>query len=190
MFKRYPNCAIISDEIYEYINYTGKHESIAQFTELKDQVMVVNGMSKGFAMTGWRLGYLAGPKELVQACEKLQGQFTSGTSSITQRASIAALLGDMQPTLDMTKAFKARRDFLLNELKEIKGIKLNNPDGAFYLFPDVSWFFGKSDGVTTINNDEDLSMYLLYKANVSTVMGSAFGNPDCIRLSFATSMGN
>lgn len=188
VFKRYPNCAIISDEIYEYINYTGKHESIAQFTELKDQVMVVNGMSKGFAMTGWRLGYLAGPKELVQACEKLQGQFTSGTSSITQRASIAALLGDMQPTLDMTKAFKARRDFLLNELKEIKGIKLNNPDGAFYLFPDVSWFFGKSDGVTTINNDEDLSMYLLYKANVSTVMGSAFGNPDCIRLSFATSM--
>ncbi|MCB0696711.1 MAG: pyridoxal phosphate-dependent aminotransferase [Chitinophagaceae bacterium] len=188
IFKRFPNCAIISDEIYEYINYSGKHESIGQFEELKDRVIVVNGMSKGFAMTGWRLGYLAGPKELVQACEKLQGQFTSGANSITERAAITALLGDMQPTFEMTKAFKERRDFLYNELKDIKGMKLNCPQGAFYLFPDVSAFFGKSDGVTTISNDEDLSMYLLYKANVSTVMGSAFGNSDCIRLSFATSM--
>jgi len=188
VFRKYPNCAIISDEIYEYINYSGKHESIAQFEDLKDRVMVVNGMSKGFAMTGWRLGYLAGPKELVQACEKLQGQFTSGTSSITQRAAITALLGDMQPTHDMTKAFKTRRDFLYNALKDIQGIEVNNPQGAFYLFPDVSAFFGKTDGETTISNDEDMSMYLLHKANVSTVMGSAFGDKDCIRLSFATSM--
>ena len=188
VFKRFPNCAIISDEMYEYINYTGQHESIGQFTELKDRVIVVNGMSKGFAMTGWRLGYLAGPKDLVQACEKLQGQFTSGANSITQRAGIAALLGDMQPTWEMTKAFKARRDYVYNSLKNIQGIKLNNPQGAFYVFPDISYFFGKTDGETTIANDEDFSMYLLHKANVSTVMGSAFGNTDCIRLSFATSM--
>lgn len=188
VFKRFPNCAIISDEMYEYINYTGHHESIGQFTDLKDRVIVVNGMSKGFAMTGWRLGYLAGPKDLVQACEKLQGQFTSGANSITQRAGITALLGDMQPTWDMTKAFNARRDYVYNSLKNIQGIKLNNPQGAFYVFPDISSFYGKTDGETTINNDEDFSMYLLHKANVSTVMGSAFGNTDCIRLSFATSM--
>ena len=188
VFKRYPNCAIISDEIYEYINYTGNHESIAQFDELKDRVIIVNGMSKGFAMTGWRLGYLAGPKDLVQACEKLQGQFTSGANSITQRAAISALLGDMRPTREMTKAFRTRRDFMYNSLKAIPGVQLNNPDGAFYVFPDISSFFGKSDGETTIHNDEDFSMYLLHKAHVSTVMGSAFGNTNCVRMSFATSM--
>lgn len=188
VFKRYPDCVIISDEIYEYINYTGKHESIAQFTELQDRVAIVNGMSKGFAMTGWRLGYMAGPKDLVQACEKLQGQFTSGTSSITQRASIAALTEDMTPTHDMTKAFKERRDFIYNALSEMEGIKPNSPQGAFYVFPDISYYFGKTDGTTTITNDEDFSMYLLHKAHVSTVMGTAFGTPGCIRLSFATSM--
>ncbi len=188
VFKRYPDCAIISDEIYEYINYTGKHESIAQFTELRDRVVVVNGMSKGFAMTGWRLGYMAGPKDLVQACEKLQGQFTSGANSITQRAAITALLSDMGPTEEMAKAFRARRDFMYSALKEVPGMKLNNPQGAFYVFPDISSFFGKSDGETTINNDEDVSMYLLHKAHVSTVMGSAFGSGNCIRMSFATSM--
>ena len=188
VFKRYPNCAIISDEIYEYINYTGNHESIAQFDELKDRVIIVNGMSKGFAMTGWRLGYLVGPKDLVQACEKLQGQFTSGANSITQRAAISALLGDMGPTREMTKAFGTRRDFMYNSLKAIPGVQLNNPDGAFYVFPDISSFFGKSDGETTIHNDEDFSMYLLHKAHVSTVMGSAFGNTNCVRMSFATSM--
>ncbi|MBW7913967.1 MAG: pyridoxal phosphate-dependent aminotransferase [Taibaiella sp.] len=188
VFKRYPNCAIISDEIYEYINYSGHHESIAQFTELKDRVAIVNGMSKGFAMTGWRLGYMAGPKELVQACEKLQGQFTSGTNSITQRAAISALLDDMGPTQEMVKAFRTRRDFMYSTLKEIPGFRLNNPQGAFYVFPDISSFFGKSDGTTTINNDEDFSMYLLHNAHVSTVMGSAFGNDSCIRMSFATSM--
>lgn len=188
VFKRYPNCAIISDEIYEYINYSGHHESIAQFTELKDRVIIVNGMSKGFAMTGWRLGYMAGPKDVVQACEKLQGQFTSGTNSITQRAAISALLDDMGPTQEMVKAFRTRRDFMYSTLKEIPGFRLNNPQGAFYVFPDISSFFGKSDGETTINNDEDFSMYLLHKAHVSTVMGSAFGNNSCIRMSFATSM--
>lgn len=188
VFKRYPGCAIISDEIYEYINYSGKHESIAQFAELKDRVIIVNGMSKGFAMTGWRLGYLAGPKDLVQACEKLQGQFTSGANSITQRAAISALLGDMAPTQEMAKAFRLRRDYMYNALKDIPGFKLNNPQGAFYVFPDISSFFGKSDGETTIRNDEDFSMYLLHQAHVSTVMGTAFGNGNCVRMSFATSM--
>lgn len=188
VFKRYPNCAIISDEIYEYINYVGKHESIGQFTELKDRLIIVNGMSKGFAMTGWRLGYMVGPKDLVQACEKLQGQFTSGTNSITQRAAIAALLSDLEPTQKMTAAFKERRDFMYKSLSAIEGFRLNNPQGAFYVFPDISYFFGKTDGETVINNDEDFSMFLLHKAHVTTVMGSAFGNDVCIRMSFATSM--
>lgn len=188
VFKRFPDCAIISDEIYEYINYSGKHESIAQFTELRDRVIVVNGMSKGFAMTGWRLGYMVGPKELVQACEKLQGQFTSGTSSITQRAAITALTADLAPSIKMTEAFKQRRDFMYQSFSNIPGFRLNNPQGAFYVFPDVSSFFGKTDGETTISNDEDFSMYLLHKAHVATVMGSAFGNDKCIRMSFATSM--
>lgn len=188
VFKRHPHVAIISDEIYEYINYTGKHESIAQFPELRDRVVIINGMSKGFAMTGWRLGYMAGPKDLVQACEKLQGQFTSATSSVTQRASIAALTGDLTPTFNMTKSFRERRDFVIGELQKMPGIKINMPEGAFYAFPNISEFFGKSDGTTTINTDEDLSMYLLHKAHISSVNGAAFGNSNCIRLSFATSM--
>ncbi len=190
VFKKYPNIAIISDEIYEYINYTGKHESIAQFIELKDRVMVVNGFSKGFAMTGWRLGYMAAPKEMVRACEKLQGQFTSGTNSIAQRAAIAALNENLQPTYDMVAAFHKRRDFVITALREINGIQINEPKGAFYAFPDVRYFFGKTDGVTTIQNDDDLSMYLLNTAHVSTVCGSAFGSDHCIRISFATSMEN
>jgi aspartate aminotransferase len=188
VFKRHPHVGIISDEIYEYINYNGSHESIAQFTELKDRVVIVNGMSKGFAMTGWRLGYLAGPKDLVQACEKMQGQFTSGTNSITQRASIAALSGSLEETYQMRDAFRERRDFVIDALSRIEGIRINNPEGAFYAFPNISAFFGKSDGTTTINNDEDFSMYLLHKAHVSTVNGAAFGNANCIRISFATSM--
>jgi aspartate aminotransferase len=190
VFKRYPNCVIVSDEIYEYINYTGKHESIAQFHELRDRVLIINGMSKGFAMTGWRLGYMAGPKEVVQACEKLQGQFTSGTNSITQRAAITALTAGLEPTQEMVEAFRERRDFVIGELKSMPGIKINMPEGAFYAFPNISAFFGKTDGETTINNDEDFSMYLLHKANVTTVYGSAFGNSNCIRISFATSMQN
>jgi aspartate aminotransferase len=188
VFKRYPQVAIISDEIYEYINYRGKHESIAQFEELKDRVMVVNGMSKGFAMTGWRLGYMAGPKQLIQACEKLQGQFTSATSSITQRASIAAFQHDLEATYKMRDAFRERRDFVISTLGAMPGIKINNPEGAFYAFPNISSFFGKTDGEKVINNDDDFSMYLLHNAHVSTVNGGAFGEPDCIRISFATSM--
>lgn len=190
VFAKHPNITIISDEIYEYINYSGKHESIAQFAQLKDRVAVVNGMSKGFAMTGWRLGYLAGPQALVQACEKLQSQFTSGANSITQWASVAALTESLEPTMKMTRAFKERRDFVISALSAMEGLKVNIPEGAFYAFPDVSSFFGKTDGITTINTDEDMSMYLLHTANVSSVNGAAFGNDKCLRLSFATSMDN
>lgn len=188
VFNRYPDKVIVSDEIYEYINYTGKHESIAQFPELRNRVVVVNGMSKGFAMTGWRLGYIAAPREIVQACEKMQGQFTSGANSITQRASITALTSDLTPTYEMVKAFHARRDFVIGALSKMPGVVINNPEGAFYAFPNISSFFGKSDGNTVILNDEDFSMYLLHNAHVSTVNGSAFGNPECIRISFANSM--
>jgi aspartate aminotransferase len=190
VFKRHPRVCILSDEIYEYINYTGKHESIAQFEELKDRVIIVNGMSKGFAMTGWRLGYIAGPKQIVQACEKLQSQFTSGANSIAQRAGVAALSGDLGPTHEMTAAFRERRDYIIDALGQIEGIKINMPEGAFYAFPNVSTFFGKTDGTTVVKNDEDVSMYLLHVGHVSTVNGSAFGNPDCIRISFANSMEN
>jgi aspartate aminotransferase len=188
VFAKHPDVAIISDEIYEYINYAGKHESIAQFSELRDRVVIVNGMSKGFSMTGWRLGYLAGPKDLVQACDKLQGQFTSGANSITQKAAVVALNGDLTETYKMRDAFKQRRDYVIDALKNMPGIKINIPQGAFYAFPDVSSFYGKTDGSDIINNDEDFSMYLLHKANISTVNGAAFGNGNCIRISFATSM--
>lgn len=188
VFERHPQVMIISDEIYEYINYLGKHESIAQFPSMRNRVMVVNGFSKGFSMTGWRLGYLAGPKEIVQACEKLQGQFTSGANSIAQRAAITALMGDMTPTHLMTEAFRQRRDFVIGALKAIPGIKINNPEGAFYAFPDLSSFFGKSDGSMTVSNDEDMAMYLLHQGHVTTVMGSAFGASACVRISFATGM--
>ena len=190
VFKRHPQVVIISDEIYEYINYAGGHQSIAQFSELRDRIILVNGMSKGFAMTGWRLGYIAAPREIIQACEKLQGQFTSGANSITQKASIAALLGDQAPTAAMVKAFRERRDYVIAELKKMPGVKVNNPEGAFYAFLDVSSFFGKSYGDHTITNDDDVSMYLLHEGHVATVCGSAFGNVNCIRLSFATSMTN
>ncbi|PZF71438.1 pyridoxal phosphate-dependent aminotransferase [Taibaiella soli] len=190
VFERYPNILVISDEIYEYINFRGGHESIAQFPSMRNRTVVVNGFSKGFAMTGWRLGYMAGPKEIVQACEKFQGQFTSGANSISQRAGVVALTGDMAPTKLMTEAFLQRRDFIIPALANIPGVKINNPEGAFYAFPDISSFFGKSFGETTINNDEEMAMYLLHEGHVTTVMGSAFGANRCLRLSFATSMGN
>lgn len=190
VFEKHPQVAIISDEIYEYINYNGKHESIAQFASLKDRTIVINGFSKGFAMTGWRLGYMAAPKFIIQACDKLQAQFTSGTNSIAQRAAVVALTSDLQPTYEMVAAFKERKEYFIEALRSIDGIKINDPAGAFYAFPDVSSFFGKTDGTTTIQNDDDLSMYLLHQAHVSTVCGSAFGSNSCIRLSFATSMEN
>jgi aspartate aminotransferase len=190
VFERYPNITIISDEIYEYINYNGNHESIAQFDSIKDRVVLVNGFSKGFAMTGWRLGYIAANKELAQACEKIQAQFTSGTNSIAQRAAVAALLGDLSPSMDMVKAFTERKDYVIKNLARINGIKINNPAGAFYAFPDISSFFGKTDGETVMNTAEDVAMYLLHKGHVTVVDGAAFGSPHNIRISFATSMDN
>ena len=184
VFVKHPQIYIISDEIYEFINFTGKHESIAQFDEIKDRVIIINGLSKGYAMTGWRLGYMAGNQDIISASEKMQSQFTSGPNSITQRAAITALNGDMAPTFAMQKSFHERRDYLVNALRQIKGLKVNNPPGAFYVFPDVTYFFGKKD----IKNAEDLCMYLLDQAQVSSVTGDAFGDPNCIRISYATSM--
>jgi aspartate aminotransferase len=152
--------------------------------------MIVNGMSKGFAMTGWRIGYMAGPKEMVQACDKFQSQFTSGTNSIAQKASVAAMMSDLKTTVAMRESFRERKDFVVKAMEQMPGVKINHPKGAFYVFPDISSFFGKNDGDTHINSDEDLCMYLLHKANVSTVMGEAFGNNNCIRISFANSMEN
>ncbi|HEX7902547.1 MAG TPA: pyridoxal phosphate-dependent aminotransferase [Chitinophagaceae bacterium] len=188
VFARYPNVYIISDEIYEYINFVGSHESIAQFDDIKDRVIIVNGLSKGFAMTGWRLGYIAANTAIAKACEKLQGQFTSGTCSITQKAAVVALTTDLRPSMEMVKEFTRRRKRVLELVNEIPGIKCSEPDGAFYIFPDVSYYYGKKDGETTITNSGDFCMYLLNKAYVSSVMGEAFGEPDCVRFSFANSM--
>jgi len=190
VFKKHPKVLIMADEIYEYINYVGKHESIASFTEIKDRVIIINGLSKGFAMTGYRLGYLAATPEITKACEKIQGQFTSGTNSITQRAAIEALQHDLRPTEKMVKEFRKRRKKVLKLLKDIKGMECFEPDGAFYVFPKVTAYFGKSYGEYKIENADDLCMYLLNSAHVSTVTGRAFGNPECIRLSFANSMDN
>lgn len=188
VFRQHPRIIILSDEIYEYINYRGTHYSIAQFEDLKDRVVVVNGLSKGYAMTGWRLGYIAGPLDLAKACEKIQGQFTSGTCSITQRAAIHALNADLKPTEEMVAEFRRRRDFILTEIRKIPGIEVQQPDGAFYIFPDVSAYFGKHAGDQRIENADDLCMYLLEKGQVSTVTGAAFGEPNCIRISYAASM--
>ena len=190
VFKKYPNIYIISDEIYEYINFIGGHESIAQFSDLKDRIILINGLSKGFAMTGWRLGYIAASVEVAKACEKIQGQLTSGTCSITQKAAVAALVGDLKPSEEMTEEFTRRRARVLELIKDIPGFKCSEPDGAFYIFPDVSYYYGKSDGTQTVANAADFSMYLLNTANVSSVMGDAFGEPNCVRFSFANSMTN
>jgi len=191
VFENFPNIFIMSDEIYEHINYEGKHESIAQFESIKNRTIVINGLSKGYAMTGWRLGYVAAPVEVAKACDKLQGQFTSATCSITQRAAITALLSDMSPTHEMVKAFKVRREAVMSLIADIPGVICNKPPGAFYIFPDVKAYFGKKspDG-SIINNADDLCMYLLNSAHVSTVTGAAFGEPNCIRLSFANSIEN
>ena len=190
VFKKYPEIYILSDEIYEYINFVGKHESIAQFEDIKDRVILVNGLSKGFAMTGWRLGYIAASVEVAKACEKIQGQFTSGTCSITQKAGVIALTGDLKPTYEMTEEFTRRRTKTLELVNTVPGFKCYEPEGAFYIFPDVSSYYGKSNGEITISNAADLSMYLLNTAHVSSVMGDAFGEPNCVRFSFANSMAN
>jgi aspartate aminotransferase len=188
VFRRHPHVFIMSDEIYEYINYVGPHESIAQFEDLRDRIIIVNGMSKGFAMTGWRLGYIAAHPDVVKACDKMQGQFTSGANTIAQKASAAALLADLQTTNDMVKEFVRRRQRVLELVKELPGMIVSEPDGAFYIFPMISQYFGKKNGVYFIDNADDLCMYLLNHAHVSTVTGRAFGEPNCIRLSFANSM--
>ncbi len=188
VFRKYPKVFILSDEIYEYINFVGKHESIAQFDDLKDRVIIVNGLSKGFAMTGYRLGVVAAHVDVVKACEKLQGQLTSGTNSITQRAAIVAFTGDLRPSQEMNKEFERRKKRVLEIMNSIPGLKYAEPDGAFYVFPTVSQYFGKSDGEDTIKDADDLCMYLLNKAHVSTVTGRAFGEPTAIRISFANSM--
>ncbi|PUZ21701.1 aspartate aminotransferase [Chitinophaga parva] len=188
VFLKHPQVYIMSDEIYEYINYTGPHESIAQFPELKDRVIIINGLSKGFAMTGWRLGFSASALPLAKAFDKIQSQFTSATSSISQRAAVTALTGDLLTAKAMVAEFRKRRDFIAAGLASIPGLKVNEPEGAFYMFPNVSAFFGKSFEGDTIRNADDLCMFLLHKAHVSTVTGGAFGAPECIRLSYATGM--
>jgi len=188
VFAKHPQIYVMADEIYEYINYVGKHESIAQFEGMQERTIIINGLSKGFAMTGWRLGYLAAPKALAKAADNIQSQFTSATCSITQRAAITALTGELTTAHAMVDEFRKRRAFVFEQLSSIPGLQLIQPDGAFYMFPNVSAFFGKSFEGEVIKNADDICMYLLHKVNVSTVTGAAFEQPDCIRLSYATSM--
>ena len=184
----YPSITVLSDEIYEHINFTGSYFSLAAFPEMYNQVVTINGVSKSFAMTGWRLGYIGAPLHIAQACTKIQGQFTSGTSSISQRAAIAAVSADPSVIHSMRDAFLSRRDFILEELNKIKGININQPQGAFYVFPDVSAFFNKSYENFIVNNSDQLAMYILETAKVAVVTGNAFGSPNCIRISYASSM--
>ena len=187
VLKRHPQIVAISDEIYEHINFGSKHESLAQFNEVKDQVVTINGVSKAWAMTGWRLGYIGASKQIADACTKVQGQFTSGTCSIAQKASIAAMDADPIVLKEMISAFSNRRELVLNALNTINGVKTNVPGGAFYVFPDVSYFYGKSYNGKTITDGNDLALYLLDQALVALVSGEAFGDPDCIRISYAAS---
>src|SRR6478609_8236514 len=187
VLEKYPDIYIVSDEIYEHINFSGTFCSVATIPGLFDRTITVNGVAKAFAMTGWRIGYIGAPEFIAKACTKMQGQVTSGANSIAQRATIAAVDANPSVLNDMVKAFHSRRDLVVGLMKEIPGIKLNVPEGAFYVFPDVSSFFGKTLNGTTINNADDFSMYLLSHDNAATVTGDAFGNPDCIRISYATS---
>jgi aspartate aminotransferase len=187
VLERNTHIAALSDEIYEHINFVGAHQSLAQFNAIFDQVITVNGASKAWAMTGWRLGYLAASKPIADACNKIQGQFTSGTNSITQRAAMVAMDANPQVLQEMVKTFEKRRDLVLSYLHKIPGIKVNKPTGAFYLFPDISFYFGSTFQNTKIENGDDLCMYLLQEANIALVDGSGFGAPKCIRISYATS---
>jgi aspartate aminotransferase len=187
VLAKHPEILIVSDEIYEYINYGGQHESIAQFDNVKEQTVVVNGFSKGFAMTGWRVGYIAAPLWVAKACNKMQGQFTSGTCSIAQKAAEAAIKGDLTETYAMRDSFHQRRDLVLGLLMDLPGVKVSVPPGAFYVFPDVSHYFGKSYDGETINDADDFAMFMLKHANISLVSGAAFGDGNCVRLSYATS---
>ncbi|WP_199269784.1 pyridoxal phosphate-dependent aminotransferase [Mucilaginibacter lacusdianchii] len=185
VFERHPHVYILSDEIYEHISYLDEHASIAQFPSLKDRVVIINGFSKSYAMTGWRIGYTASTKELATAFDKLQGQITSGTCSITQRAGTAAYNGGLEAVLQMREEFKKRRDLVYSLLKEIDGLKVNLPDGAFYFFPDVTSFFGKSYNGRTVNDADELAIYILEEAHVAVVGGGSFGDPKSMRLSYA-----
>lgn len=187
VIEKHPSIYAVADEIYEHINFTDKHTSIATLGTMINRTITVNGVSKAFAMTGWRIGYIGAPEEIAKACTKMQGQVTSGANSIAQRATIAAVDADPSVLKDMVAAFKNRRDLVVKLVREIPGMKINVPEGAFYVFPDVSSFFGKTIQGIKINNADDFSMMLLEKAHVATVTGDAFGNPNCIRFSYATS---
>lgn len=187
VLEKHPDIFAVADEIYEHINFTGTFCSIASVPGMFNRTITVNGVAKAFAMTGWRIGYIGAPEFIAKACTKMQGQVTSGANSIAQRATIAAVEADPSVLHDMVKAFHSRRDLVVKGVREIPGFKCTVPEGAFYVFPDVSYYFGKTLRGKTINNADDFSMYLLSEANVATVTGDAFGNPNCIRLSYATS---
>ena len=187
VLRKHPDVFVLADEIYEHINYIGKHHSIAQEPGLKEQVIIANGVSKAYAMTGWRIGFLAGPEWIIKGCNKLQGQYTSGTCSVSQKAAEAAYTLDQSAVEEMRQAFERRRDLIVKLAKEVPGLEVNIPQGAFYLFPKCDSYFGKSNGDKTINNSTDFAMYLLEEAHVATVGGDAFGDPDCFRMSYATS---
>lgn len=187
MLGKHPQVVILSDEIYEHINFVGRHESIAQFAEVKDRTVVVNGVSKGFAMTGWRIGFMAAPLEIAKACDKMQGQFTSAPSSIAQRASLAAVQANPDVTIPMRQSFEKRKNLVMEKLAAIPGFICNQPEGAFYVFPDISFYFGKQFQGKTINTSAEFTDFLIENAHVSLVPGSAFGSPNCLRFSYATS---
>lgn len=190
VIKRHDDLYVLADEIYEHINYVGKHESIAQFPGMKERSIIINGVSKAYAMTGWRIGFMAAPEWITKGCNKLQGQYTSGPSSISQKAALEAYVASQECVEVMRQAFEKRRDLIVSLAREIPGLEVNVPQGAFYLFPKCSSFYGKSDGERTINSSTDLAMYLLEKGHVATVGGDAFGDPDCFRMSYATSDDN
>lgn len=187
VLEKYPNVVVIADEIYEHINYIGKHQSIAQIPSMKDRTVIVNGVSKAYAMTGWRIGFIAGPEWIVKAVNKLQGQYTSGPCSVSQKAAEAAYVGTQRPVEEMRVAFERRRNLIVELAKQVPGFEVNVPEGAFYLFPKCSSYFGKSNGARTITDSDDLALYLLEEAHVACVGGSSFGAPECIRMSYATS---
>ncbi|WP_416867358.1 MAG: pyridoxal phosphate-dependent aminotransferase [Imperialibacter sp.] len=187
VLAKHPQILILADEIYEHINYVGKHISIGTFPEVKDRTVTINGMAKGFAMTGWRIGFINAPKEVAQACEKIQGQVTSGTNTIAQRATVSALTSSLDATKEMSAIYRKRRDMVYDLLKGIPGLKVNMPEGAFYFFPDVSHYFGKSDGEMKVKDADDFCIYILAKAHVALVTGGAFGAPNAVRLSYAAS---
>lgn len=187
VLAKHERVIVIADEIYEHINYIGKHESIAQFEEIKDRVVIINGVSKAYAMTGWRIGFIAGPEWIVKGCNKLQGQYTSGPCSVSQKAAEAAYTGSQECVEVMRRAFERRRDLIVELTKEIPGLEVNKPQGAFYLFPKCSSYFGKKDGDRVIRTSTDLALYLLEVGHVATVGGDDFGSPECFRMSYATS---